>query len=122
EASARELGLGFAPGRAADAEIRSEPPLVEPDVGAAAVDVHCHDRVFERRVGAGLEAVRAGDRLDARRYRSRGVGRGWARDADGTGGTSTLTHGWDKKFHGLRPFKPAKGGPPPAAAPEKDAG
>src|SRR5262249_39719392 len=101
ETFALELGHGFAHGRAADAEIRSEPPLVEPDVGAAAVDVHGHDRVFERGVGAGLEAVRAGDRLDAGRYRGRGVGRRWARDADGTGATSTLTHGWYTIFHGL---------------------
>src|SRR5262249_6177938 len=125
ETFALELGHGFAHRRTADAELRSEPPLVEPDVGAAAVDVHGHDRVFERGVGAGLEAVRAGDRLDARRYRgTRGVGRRWARDADGTGVTSTLTHGWYTIFHGLdqcnrRVFPPPiqhsrKVGPPAA--------
>src|SRR5262249_24034253 len=93
ETFALELGHGFAHRRAADAEIRSEPPLVEPDVGPAAIDVHGRDRVFERGIGAALEAVRAADGLDARRYRGTcGVGRGWAPDAGGATGTGTRTH------------------------------
>src|SRR5215471_18879809 len=102
ETFALELGHGFAHRRAADAEIRSEPPLVEPDVGPAAIDVQGRDRVFERGIGAALEAVRAADRLDARRYRGTcGVGRGWAPDAGGTRVTGTRTHGWYTVFHGL---------------------
>src|SRR5262249_6864330 len=80
---------------------RREPPLVEPNVGPAAIDVHGRDRVFERGIGAALEAVRAADRLDARRYRGTcGVGRGWAPDAGGTRVTGTRTHGWYTVFHG----------------------
>src|SRR6266566_3689711 len=95
ETFALELGHGFAHRRAADAEIRCEPALVEPDVGPAAIDVHRHDRVFERRVGAAFEAVRAADWLDAWRYRgSRGMGRGCDPDAGSTGVTITATHGW----------------------------
>src|SRR5262249_22004434 len=102
ETFALELGHGFAHRRAADDEIGGEPRLVEPDVGPAAIDVHGRDRVFERGIGAALEAVGAADRLDARRSRgSRGVGRGWAPDAGRTGVTITATHGWDTVFHGL---------------------
>src|SRR5262249_58673278 len=94
EPFALELGHGFAQRRAADAKIRSEPPLVEPDVGPAAIDVHGRDRVFERGIGAALEAIGATDGLDARRYRgSRRMGRGWAPDAGRTRVTITATHG-----------------------------
>src|SRR5262249_58250547 len=115
--------------RAADAEIRSEPPLVEPDVGPAAIDVHGRDRVFERGTGAALEAVRAADGLDARRYRGTcGVGRGWAPDAGGTRGTGTRTPGLYTVYHGvdrcdrppvppLPPARQPRRAPPPSASP-----
>src|SRR6266576_3204139 len=75
--SALALSHGFAYGRAADAEIQREPPLVEADIGATAIDVHADDGVLERGIGSALEAVRTADALDAWRYRSaRGMGRG----------------------------------------------
>src|SRR5262249_59959517 len=101
---------------------RSEPPLVEPDVGPAAIDVHGRDRVFERGIGAALEAVRAADRLDARRYRGTcGVGRGGAPDAGGARGTGTRTHGWDTVFHGSGPCKRRPVHPPPTLSPNRGA-
>src|SRR5262249_989542 len=102
ETFALELGHGFAHRRAADAELRSEPPLVAPEVGRGAIDVHGRDRVLERRVGAALEAVQAADRLDTGRYRgSRGMGRRCDPGAGSTGVTITATHGWYTIFQNL---------------------
>ncbi len=64
EALALELRHRLAHRRAADAEIGREPPLVEPDLGAAAIDVHGGDGVLQRRVGLLLETRRAGERID----------------------------------------------------------
>ena len=64
EALALELRHGLAHRRAADAEILRQPALVEPDVGAAAVDVHRDDDVLQRRIGLVLEARWIADRID----------------------------------------------------------
>ena len=64
ETLALELGHCFAHRRPADAEILRKLALVEPDVGAAAVDVHRHDDVLQRGIGLVLEAERGVDRLD----------------------------------------------------------
>src|SRR5262249_23276942 len=99
---ALELSHGFTHGRAADAEIQSEPPLVEPDVGPAVIDVHRDNGGLERRVGATLVAIRAADALDARRYRcSRGMKRRMHPAACRTWATSTATHCWYTIFQGF---------------------
>src|SRR5215510_929753 len=95
KALALELSHGFTHGRAADAEIQCEPPLVEPDVGPAAIDVHRDDGVLKRGVGAALVAIRAVDALDARRYRRSGGMKGRLHPAAcRTWVTSTATHCW----------------------------
>src|SRR5262249_24683772 len=119
---ALELRHGFAHGGAADAGIPNESPPLEPDVGPAAIHIHRGDRVFEGRVAAALEALRAGDGLDARRYRgARGVGRRCDSDAGGTGVTGTMAHGWYTIFHGSYRCNSCRGDrrvppPPPALA------
>ena len=84
ETLALELRHGLAHRRAADAEIERQLALVEPDVGTAAIDVHRHDDVLQRRIGLALEAGRGVDRLDrdARqrdRRRTGAHGPGWRR-------------------------------------------
>ena len=78
EALALELRHRLAHRRAADAEVLRELALVEPDVGAAAVDVHRHDDVLQRGVGLVLEAEGGVDRLDRqpRRVSASARGRG----------------------------------------------
>src|SRR5712671_6475964 len=99
KAFALELSHGFAHGRAADAEIQREPPLVETDIGPTAIDVHGHDGILERGIGAALEAVRTSDALDAWRCRdSRGMAGGWGADP-GTATSAGATHGWYTIFH-----------------------
>src|SRR5262249_53521089 len=102
KALALELSHRFTHGRAADAEIQCEPPLVEPDVGPAAIDVHRDDGVLERGVGPALVAIQAPDALDARRYRgSRGMKGRLHPAACRTSLTSTATHCWYTIFHGF---------------------
>src|SRR5262245_20416530 len=92
KAFALELSHGFAHRRAADPEIQSEPPLVEPDIGAAAIDVHGD---LEGGIGAGLEAVRAGERLEAGGHRRpRGIRRCPRPNTGSTGGATVGTHLW----------------------------
>src|SRR6185312_3773321 len=64
ETLALELRHRLAHRGAADAELLRELALVEPDVIAAAIDVHRHDDVLQRLVGLVLEAERGVDRLD----------------------------------------------------------
>ena len=66
EALALELGHGLAHWRAANAELLSELPLVEPDVIAVAIDVHRDDRVLEGCIGFLLETRRDVDRRKRR--------------------------------------------------------
>ena len=64
EALALELRHRLAHRRAADAEILRQAALVEPDLGAAAIDVHGGDGVLERGIGLALEICRARQRID----------------------------------------------------------
>ena len=64
ETLALELRHRLADRRAADAEILRQLALVEPDVAAAAIDVHRHDDILQRRIGLVLETERGVDRLD----------------------------------------------------------
>src|SRR6185437_2464464 len=86
----------------ADAEILRELALIEPDVAAAAIDIHRHDGVFQRQVSLVLEARRGFDRLNGRlRPRGRTDRQGSvARMQSGTGGRRIgLTHDWYTIFH-----------------------
>src|SRR6516165_2833992 len=125
EPLALKLRHGFAHRGAAYTEIGREAPLVEADIRAVAIDIHCHDRVFERGVGAALETFRSCDRLDARRHdrparvrarlgaRPHSPAQAFRRtcqfdffdippDAGKTGGTTTATHLWYTIFQGRR--------------------
>src|SRR5262249_61994018 len=91
-----------------DAKSRREPPLVEADISAAAIDVHGDDGVLERGIGAALEAIGTADALDARRYRSAGGtarGRG-AHPATAT--TAGAIHDWYTIFHSAPPTQPTR--------------
>src|SRR6478609_4641522 len=96
EAFALELRHGLTHRRATDAEIERQAPLVEPDILAAAIDVHRDDGIPERSIGAALEALRAADGLDRdarRHFRLDGGRPGVGRDPGRTGGT-IITHDW----------------------------
>src|SRR5262249_30970710 len=88
EAFAFELRHGLAHRRPADAEILRQAPFVEPDLSAAAIDVHRGDRVLERRVGLPLETRRAGQRTN-RDLRRQVWCAGLAPDRAQEGGTRT---------------------------------
>ena len=79
KALALELRHRFAHRGAAHAEVGSEAPFVEPDIGAAAIDIHGRDGIAQRGVGAALEAFRVGNRgktgrWSGLRYPRRGSG------------------------------------------------
>ena len=103
KAFALELRHRLAHRRAADTEILRQAALVEPDLGAAAIDIHRSDRALERDVRLALKICRAGQRVD-----------GWLRPGR-AGGTAVRviaahygkarTHVWYTLFQFLRRTK-----------------
>src|SRR6185437_13568353 len=97
KALALELRHGFAHRRSADAEILRQLALIEPDLIAAAIDIHRHNGVLQGGVSLLLEAFGG---VDRREHRMRGRGlrprRRVAADTDGSigGGSDAATHDW----------------------------
>src|SRR5262249_14201905 len=91
ETFALELRHCLAHRRTADAEVLREFAFVQPDVVAAAIDIHRHDRVFQGRVRLVFETRRNIDWLQRGARRERGPG---IETMNGTGFRISATHTW----------------------------
>ena len=118
ETLALELRHGLAHRRAADAELVRQPALVEPDLGAAAIDVHRGDGVLQRRIGLALEACRTGERIDGKPRRRQLCRARGSLGAPQYG--ETRTHRWHTIFQlGLASSKVSGSDPAAASIPYK---
>src|SRR5689334_4592882 len=94
KALAFELGHRFANRRPANSEILRKFPLIQPDVVAISIDIHRHDRVFQRGISLVLETWRAVYRLQGRMSHERRARGSCATGEANTVGFTLLTHDW----------------------------